>query len=226
MKIKAIIFGIYVLSCIRGMTDETRGNYIIQNGNKGLVVSNMPVAKVSEPITNSFVYIDGEYIPSPYIVSISNLAVCINGKVVRDFEPWVAKRESYSRRVGITPETVARSVNYTYESYVKRLNHGISPKIIQGFELKSTGVYNDDGGAFALVEKARKAIRGDEQSKRELIEEMGFANSMSKVRPDWIQRLANNTNLEIRATRILEAKRLKEQKEKERREQQNPQDKR
>jgi len=42
-----------------------------------------------------------------------------------------------------------------------------------------------------------------------------------KIYPDWIERLANNTSLETRATAILEAKRERKRQEWERREQQN-----
>ena len=73
--------------------------------------------------------------------------------------------------------------------------------------------YDGDGGALALVEKARKAAQGDEQAQEELIKEMGLENHLSKLNPDWIERLANNTNLETRATKILEAKRLRERQE-------------
>jgi len=68
---------------------------------------------------------------------------------------------------------------------------------------------------------ARKAKNGDEQAKQMLIEEMGLENSLSHIRPDWIERLANNIKLEARATQLLEAKREREKQERERREQQN-----
>jgi hypothetical protein len=45
----------------------------------------MPKFTASKPIANSSVYIDGEHIEPPYIVSASNLAVYINGRIVCDF---------------------------------------------------------------------------------------------------------------------------------------------
>jgi hypothetical protein len=44
----------------------------------------------------------------------------------------------------------------------------------------------------------------------------GWKGLCRKSAPDWIQRLAGNTNLEARATRILETKRQREQHEHER----------
>jgi hypothetical protein len=43
----------------------------------------------SEPIDKSFVFYDGEYLEPPYVVSRSNLAVCVNGRVVADFSSRV-----------------------------------------------------------------------------------------------------------------------------------------
>ena len=80
----------------------------------------------------------------------------------------------------------------------------------------------DDGsGALALIEMARKATQGDEQVKQQLIKSMGLENSLSHIHPDWIERLAANTNLETRATQILETKRERERLERERREKPN-----
>ena len=47
-----------------------------------------------------------------------------------------------------------------------------------------------------------------------------FVDEMKKseLHPDWIERLANNKNLETRATAINEAKREREKQERERRE--------
>jgi hypothetical protein len=224
MKTEVISVACFLTIAASVSRSENKPPYLIRRGHESLAVSNMPTFTVSEPITNSFVYIDGEYIEPPYVVSVSNLAVCINGRAVRDFEPWVSKREAYPRRVGITPETVGSSVDYTYESYVRRLSRGIVPKIVQGMEIKSSGLYDGDGGASAFIGKARKAAQGNEQARQELITEMGLEGAMQKIRPDWIQRLAGNTNLEARATRILEAKRQREQHERERRERMERQD--
>jgi len=213
-------------TCLDLIADAAKSPYIIHRGEEIIEVSKMPKFTVSDPITNSFVYINGEYTPPPYVVSVSNLVVLINGIIVNDLEPRVHKREYYTRRVGTLPETVGDVVDEYAESYVRSLKLGTVTHIAHGGIIRGYLMRDGDESALAYVKKARKAMQGDEQAKRELIEEMGLENSMSKVRPDWIQRLANNTNLEIRVTRILEAKRLKEQKEKERREQQNPQDKR
>jgi hypothetical protein len=211
-------------TCLNLAAGDMKKPYVIRRGDETLTVSNMPASTVSEPITNSFVYIDGEYIVPPYVVSVSNLAVYINGHAVQDFEPWVAKRESYSRRVGITPESVGRSIDSTFRSYVEGLTRGSVTKIARGVEVKSSGLHDGDGGASAIVEKAQRARNGDEQARQELITEMGLEGAMQKVRPDWIQRLAGNTDLETRAARILEAKRQREQHERERREQMERQD--
>jgi hypothetical protein len=198
--------------------------YLIRRDGEILAVSNMPAFTVSEPITNSFVYIDGEYIPPPYVVSASNLAVCINGRVIRDAEPWVKiPPKTHTHRVGITTESVGHSIDSSCESLVESLKKGGVSKFYWGGQ-RSAGGGDDDGGALALVELARKAAKGDEQARRALVQEMGLENSLSKVRPDWIQRLAGNTNLEARATRILEAKRQREQHERERRERMERQD--
>jgi len=53
---------------------------------------------------------------------------------------------------------------------------------------------------------------------------MRLENSLSTLHPEWIERLANNTSLETRATAIFEAKRERERQERERHEQMNKQD--
>ena len=96
--------------------DDVKQPYIIQRADEVVVVKNMPTFTVSEPISNSFVYINGEYINSLYIVSITNLAVCINGHVIRDYEPGVHTIEYYKsmpgRRIGGTPDNVGRTMDY------------------------------------------------------------------------------------------------------------------
>jgi len=191
--------------------DNTKKPYVIQRGEEALEIIDMPKSTVSDPITNSFVYIDGEYIDLPYIVSVSNLAVCINGRIVTNYEPWVKKRESYPRRTGITPENVARSVDSEYQSLVNNLIKGVTFHFYKGGQLNSG--MDDGSGALARMNLARKAIKGDNQAKQALIQEMRLENSLSTVHPDWIERLANNTKLEARATKILEAKREHERKE-------------
>lgn len=210
------------------LAEEINNPYIIQRGEETIVVNDMPAPRISDPISNSFVYIDGEYIEPPYVVSISNLSVRVNGRIVRDAEPYVKTREWYLaqpfKRVGITPESVGDSVNGTYEFYERRLKMGTVSHVVNGAMRIGYASYDGDGGALALVEKARKAIQGDEKTKHQLINEMGLENHQAKLRPDWIERLANNTNLEVRATSILDAKREREQQEREKREQQNRQD--
>jgi hypothetical protein len=203
------------------IAEEAKKPYVIQRKDEMLVVTDMPKSTVSVPIVNSFVYIDGEYIEPPYIVSVSNLTVCINGHIVRNFEPLVQKQEWYVGRVGITPENVGKAVAREYEFYVERLDYGTVSHIVHGGMRVGSATFGGDGGALAIIEKARKAIKGDEQIKQEFAKEMGLDRHLSNLRPDWIQRLANNTALETRATKILEAKRERERLEKEKREQQN-----
>jgi len=219
MKTKTISVACF-LTIAAGVTrGENKPPYLIHRDGEILAVSNRPAFTVSEPITNSFVYIDGEYVDPPYVVSTSNLAVYINGRTITDYEPWVHKREWYSRRVGITPESVAHSVDSEYKSLVELVKSGGVLKFYWGGQSIS-GTRDSDGGASVFIELARKAEKGDEQARRALIKEMGLENSLSKVHPDWIQRLAGNTNLEVRATRILEAKRQRDQHEREKRERQ------
>lgn len=225
-------------------SEDVRKPYGFYQKGELLIVSNIPVFTASAPITNGFLYVDGEYISAPYVVSVSNLAVCVNGRVLCDYSTLIRKKKASPvgyvtsqsepsviktvgvRQGGITLDNVGKHIDSASKALTNALCIGSAKFYVNGFPCRSYLAHEGDGGAATLIEKARKARNGDEQAKRELIEEMGLENSLSKVRPDWIQRLANNTNLEIRATRILEAKRLKEQKEKERREQQNPQDKR
>ena len=200
------------------IAEEAKNTYVIQRGDETLVVTDMPKPTVSVPITNSFVYIDGEYIEPPYVVSISNLSVRINGRVAYDAERYVKKREWYLAqpfpRVGITPESVGDEVTGTYEFYVRRLENGTISHIVGGGILTGASQGDGDGGAMALIEKARKAAQGDEQAKQAFANEMGLtAHKVTPLHPDWIERLANNTNLETRATKILEAKRLRERQE-------------
>ena len=209
-----VMCGLPSLSLI---AEEAKNAYVIQRGDETLVVTDMPKSTVSVPITNSFVYIDGEYIEPPYIVSISNLSVRINGRVAYNAEPFVKTRDWYLaqpfKRVGITPESVGDEVTRTYEYYVQRLQNGTISHIVREGPRIGAAQRDGDGGALALVELARKANQGDEQAKQGLIVAMGLENSLQHIRPDWIERLANNTNLETRATKILEAKRLRERQE-------------
>ena len=149
--------------------------------------------------------------------------VCINGYVISDFESGVHNLEYYKRmsgrRIGGTPDTVARSMDYLCNSLVQSLTRGMVKEYYGGGE-RSSGM-DDGSGALARIELARKAIKGDEQAKGKLIDGMRLNESLSHVHPDWIERLATNTKLETRATTILEAKREREKKERERREQQN-----
>jgi len=206
----------YGFTCLNLMADEIKQPYTILRGDATLVVSDTPKFKTSEPIPNSFVYIDGEYIHSPYIITVTNLAVCINGRVVTNYEPWVNTREFYlPGRIGITPESVAQSIDSECESLVQNLTRGGTFHFYKGGK-RSSGM-DDGSGALALIGLAQKATKGDEQAKQTLIETMGLKNSLSSLHPDWIKRLANNKNLETRATTILEEKREREKQERERR---------
>ena len=211
---------------LKVVADEAKQPYIIKHGDVIMEVHNMPAPLVSEPISNSFVYVDGEYLEPPYIVSISNLTVRINGRIVNNPEPFVKPRESYGigRRIGLTPEKVGESVTWTYEHYVRSLQEGTISHIAGGFPKLSFAQSDGDGRAMTIIENARKAMQGDEQAKQAFTKSMGLESSLEFVHPDWIERLANNTSLETRATAILEAKRERERQERERREQMNRQD--
>jgi len=209
------------------MADEVKQPYVIQRRDEVITITAdlMPKFTTSEPINKSFLYINGEYIEPPYIVSVSNLAVLINGIIVQDYEPYVHNPEYYigkPARVGrVTPQTVARSLDESAKDYADGLQSGIVQKLANGGRVGSALLYDGDGGALALVEKARKAKQGDEQAKQQLMNELGLTTRQHVLRPDWIERLATNANLETRATTILETKREREQKERERREQKN-----
>ena len=207
---------------IQSIADEVRQPYIIQRGDEIIAVHNMPVFIASEPISNSFVYINGEYIESPYVVSLSNLTVLINGKIIQNYEPWIHNREWYTGRVGATPENVGSSIDLFSNHLVNSLTDGVLYQFYNGG--RRTSGMGDGSFELTRIELARKAIKGNEQAKQKLIQEMRLENSLSIVHPDWIERLANNTNLETRATAIIEAKREKERLERERREQMNKKD--
>jgi hypothetical protein len=224
MKKKAIMFAACAFFSLNLTAGDVKKTYVIRRGDDILEVSSTPTFARSEPVSNSFVYIDGEYLEPPYIVSVSNLAVLINGRIIQNYEPMVHRRDHYSRRVGITPESVGEAVDGLAESYVRRLMLGTVSHIVNGSMRIGYATSGGDGGASVFVERARKAAQGNEQARQELVKEMGLENALLKIRPDWIQRLAGNTNLEARATRILEAKRQREQHERERREQMERQD--
>lgn len=78
---------------------------------------------------------------------------------------------------------------------------------------KSNSGMDDGSGILELIKTARKAVHGDDHAKQEIIKEMRLENVSEKISFDWIERLANNTKLEARATKILEAKREREKKE-------------
>jgi len=208
--------------------DDVKQPYTIQRGEEIIVIINMPKFSASEPISNSFVYIDGEYVPFPYVVSVTNLSVFINGRLARNYERMVHTHEFYQRQSAmgrrvsmIMPETVGKLVDDSAERFVESLQRGVVDHIIGGSPRIGSALGNGDGGALALIDQARKAVKGDEKAKQELTKAMGLENSLSRVPPDWIEKLANNTKLETRATAIIEAKRERERQERERREQQN-----
>ena len=193
------------------LADEAKQPYIIQREDGNLIVNNMPQQKTSEPITVGFVYISGEYIEPPYIVSVSNLAICINGRVIQNDEPLVRKREFYApfNRVGITPESVAEEVDSSYESWVGYFQKGSVTKFARegGGSYACIGNRNGDGEALSYIELAKKAKQGDEKAREELTRAFTLGGMFTlDFHPDWVERLATNTNLEARATAILEAK--------------------
>jgi len=186
--------------------DEAIKPYIIQRDDEVIEVYPLPTFTISEPISNSFVYVDGEYVNYPYVVSVSNLTVYINERIIQDYEPWVHNPDPDLQlgRVGNTPWSIGRSIDYHCNSIVTSLTRGSTLQYYSGGE-QSSGM-DDGSGALARIALARKAVNGDEQAKQQLIEGMGLENSLSRVHPDWIERLATNTNLEVRATAIMEAK--------------------
>ena len=202
--------------------DDKVTPYLIQRENEVIKIFNMPTFTISEPITNSFIYNNGEYIEAPYVVSVSNLTLFINGVIIQNYEHNVHLREYYSgSRIGLTPGKAGATVDQAAEGWVRSLKSGTVFHLINGSKKTTFALRDGDGGALELIERARKAVQGGEQAKQQFTREMGFENHLSVLRPGWIERLANNTNLETRATAILEAKREREKQERERREQNN-----
>jgi len=299
---------IYGVTGLTLMADDVKQPYVIQRWGESFEVSKMPAFKESAPISNSFVYFAGEYVEPPYIVSVSNLAVCINGRIAKDFtsDVWIPKpppkthpafpqginKETsmyyepvqaylddtcdyflktrklgpeqtinemllvfqslpnvknveqdaqrpalfhityndgttmsrnilpFTRTPGCKLETVGRYVDSECERWIYALQQEVIIKFIkEGGERESYAVGNGDGEALAYIELARKVKRGDEKAREELINAFKLGESVPDFHPDWIERLANNTKLEARATQILEAKREREKQERERREQ-------
>lgn len=299
---KMVTFTTCLTIGIQCMADEVSQPYVIQRWNEPFEVSKMPTFKASAPIANSFVYFAGEYIEPPYIVSASNLSVCINGRIAKDFtsDVWIPKpppkirpafpqgitkeTDMYNERVqgfisdtcdyllntrklgpeqtinemllvlqslpniknveqdaqrpalfhvtyqdgttirrnilpltrtpGCRLETVGRYVDSECERWVCDLQQGMIVKFIkEGGERESYAVGDGDGGALAYIELAGKAEHGDGEAREELINAFKVGESVPDFRPDWIERLANNTKLETRAKQILEAKREREKQE-------------
>ena len=285
--------------CFNLLADENENKCFVQRGDKTFIVNNTPQHTTSEPVHNSFVYIAGEYVEPPYIVSVSNLAVCINGRIVNDYasdvfipspRPVIPKErpvlpeeinkdtdmynESYrsyirqmylflqgeeefnvekkaetmvsiyqslpniktverdlknpaylsltfqdgktvntsvqspSRKPVYNLDNVGMAVDREYENWVKNLQDGIFVKFFyEGGGSRSSGaIYDGDGGALSFVTLAKKAEQGDEKAREELINAFKLGTSVPDFHPDWIKRLANNANLEARATAIREAK--------------------
>ena len=285
--------------CFNLMADENENKCFVQRGDKTFIVNNTPQHTVSEPIHNSFVYIAGEYVEPPYIVSVSNLAVCINGRIVNDYASDVfipsprpvipqerpvlpneisketdnnderilsyvqntrlylqdklnkeelmdemlrvyqslpnvknVKRDEkdtvclnvtyhndetkntqiltrFSRPPAYNLDNVGKAVDREYENWVQSLQDGIFVKFFhEGGGSRSSGkLYDGDGGALSFVTLAKKAEQGDEKAREELINAFKLGTSVPDFHPDWIKRLANNGNLEARATVILERRR-------------------
>ena len=194
---KMIILTMCVLSGLNLVADDTKQPYVIHRKegivNKGgvpfkqreeiLIVSNMPTFTVSEPITNGVVYIDGKYIEPPYIVSTSNLAVLINGTVVRDLEPVIRMRETYTGIIGTTPESVAKEIDCRCEDLVRRLKSGVVDYLIDGSSRRSYGLYDGDESVLVLVELVRKATKDDEQAKQNSSREWGWKTTGQNFPP-------------------------------------------
>ena len=159
------------------LADEANQPYIIQRDDEVIEILEMPMFTVSEPISNSFLYINGEYIEPPYIVSVSNLTVLINGIMVKNFEPSVHSWEWWENRggrIGLTPDRVRESVDSLAEDFVEGFKLGIVQHLANGGRLSSSMLRGGDGGALSIIERARKALKGDEQAKKQFAREMGL----------------------------------------------------
>ena len=301
----AVMFTMCGFTSLNLVANEAKKPYVIQRGDKTFVVNDMPKFTKSSPIENSFVYIAGEYIDPPYVVSISNLAIYINERIVNDYAPLVrtpsspplipeerpvlpegisketdmydervrgfvrdmyfylqgekefnteekteamlsiyqslpniknverdmrnpvylnltyqdgktvrVRIQSFTRRPAYTLENVGSNVDSEYESWVRRLQTGEVIKFVRtGGGYSSARSEDGDGGALILLDLARKVEHGDEKAREALINAFKLGESVPDFHPNWIERLANNTNLETRATKILEAKREREKQE-------------
>jgi hypothetical protein len=67
-----------------------------------------PAFSRSAPITNSFVFLNGEYLETPYIVSCSNLVIQINGRVIADYSSQLAAAPSIPRERPAVPASFSK----------------------------------------------------------------------------------------------------------------------
>ena len=44
-----------------------------------------PAFTNSQPISSGFVFVEGQYVESPYVVSLVGLKICINNRVIADY---------------------------------------------------------------------------------------------------------------------------------------------
>ena len=118
MKKLLTTLAIYGFTCLNFMANEVKKSFIIQKDGKSFEVTNLPVFTKSEPITNSFVYIDGEYVEPPYIISTSNLVVYINERIIRNFVPDVLLPAFYTK----TRPELPKDLNEETSMYDERFN--------------------------------------------------------------------------------------------------------
>lgn len=52
----------------------------------------------SSPISNGFVFIEGQYVGAPYVVSRKNLTICINDKIIADYAPLIKGMSSAPKK--------------------------------------------------------------------------------------------------------------------------------
>jgi hypothetical protein len=78
-----------------------------------------PYFTQSEPITNGFLFVEGEYIELPYIVSKKDRAVCVNGKVLFDYAPMLREPPVTPRDRPALPVTV-NSNSKLFDSDLKK----------------------------------------------------------------------------------------------------------
>lgn len=81
----------------------------------------------STPITNGFVFIDGRYIPPPYIVKREGNGIFINGNLIEERLPWPVRiqenqeKKVFSKELPVMPDSITEatpSSNRTVQKYI------------------------------------------------------------------------------------------------------------